>query len=359
MDSCALPHLSIPATRRLTLADIGAKAGEAVSFETAEQLKRLDVKLRRELGTYVVAALENSDVLEICVNSDGRIWVEEKAKRLYDTGNRIASESLVAALGTIAAMSGTELNETSPVLEGRLPLDGSRVEGTVPPATPDGPSMSIRKHASAIFPLAQYVDEERISPEAAEYLREAMRDEKNILVAGGTSSGKTTFVNALIRELLEIAPGDRLIVIEDTLELQCATANKQNFVAGEAVSMRKLLKTAMRYRPDRIIIGEVRGGEALDLLKSWNTGHPGGLATVHANNAPAALLRMEQLISEVSVNPMSSLIAEAIHIVVFMREFGKTGRQVTEIIRVTGYRGEEYRYDTVYEIGASGGRKNG
>jgi type IV secretion system protein VirB11 len=256
-------------------------------------------------------------------------------------------------------MNGMELNESNPVLEGRLPLDGSRVVGTIPPTTPDGPSMTIRKHASAIFPLSQYVDEGRISPEGAEYLREAMRDEKNILVAGSTSSGKTTFVNALIKELLAVAPRDRLIVIEDTLELQCATKNKQRFVASEAVTMRKLLRTAMRYRPDRIIIGEVRGGEALDLLKSWNTGHSGGLATVHANDAPAALLRLEQLISEVSVTPMPKLIAEAIHVVVYMREFGRIGRQVTEIIQVTGYREGEYQFETVYELKAGNKRKNG
>jgi type IV secretion system protein VirB11 len=327
-----------------------------LSFETLEQLRRLDEKLRHELGYEIVEALENPSVLEVCVNSDGRIWVEETERRLYDTGNEIARENLLAALGTVAAMNGTELNERNTVLEGCFPLDGSRVVGTIPPTSPGGPSMNIRKHASAIFPLSRYVQEGRIPGEKAEYLREAIREEKNILVAGGTSSGKTTFVNALIRELLEIAPRDRLIVIEDTPELQCATANKQNFVATAEVTMRHLLKTAMRYRPDRIIIGEVRGKEALDLLKSWNTGHPGGLATVHANNAPAALLRLEQLISEVSVTPMQALIAEAVNVVVYMREFGRLGRQVTEIIRVLGYGKEGYRYESVYRI--EGGRKN-
>jgi type IV secretion system protein VirB11 len=317
----------------------------------------LDRKLKRELGPDIVEALENPEVQDICVNSDGYIWIEGKGKRLYDSEKRIAPENLVAALGTIAAMNGMELNENNPVLEGRLPLDGSRVEGAIPPTTPDGPSMSIRKHASAIFPLSQYVSEGRIPPEGAEYLREAIRDARNILVAGGTGSGKTTFVNALIRELLEIAPQDRLLLIEDTMELQCATTNKERFVASEDVSMQKLLKTAMRYRPDRIVIGEVRGGEALDLLKSWNTGHPGGFATVHANSAPAALLRLEQLISEVSVTPMQALVAEAVNVVIYMMEFGRLGRQVTEIVRVTGYREGEYRYEHVYRI--SGNRKNG
>jgi type IV secretion system protein VirB11 len=330
-----------------------------MSIETAEQLKRLDAKLKREFGPFIVAALENPHTQDICVNSDGRIWVEETEKRLYDTEEDIAPENLTAALGTIAAMNGMELNESNSILECSLPLDGSRVEGTVPPTTPDGPSMAIRKHASAIFPLSRYVEEERVSEEAAEYLRGAIRGARNILVAGGTRSGKTTFVNALIRELLEIAPQDRLLVIEDTMELQCATKNKERFVASDDVSMQKLLKTAMRYRPDRIIIGEVRGKEALDLLKSWNTGHPGGFATVHANDALAALIRLEHLVMEASAAPMPSLIAEAVNVVVYMMEFGRLGRRVTEIIEVTGYKGGEYRYERVYGLSADSESKNG
>jgi type IV secretion system protein VirB11 len=203
------------------------RRGAGVFFETTEHLRnllqRLAEKLKRELGPFVVEALENEDVLEICVNSDGRVWLEEKQNRLYDTGEHVAPESLVAALGTIATMNGMELNKANPVLEGYFPLDGSRVEGAIPLVSPGGPSMTIRKHASTVIPLSQYVDEKRITENAAEYLREAIRDAQNILVAGGTSSGKTTFVNALILELLDIAPQDRLVVIEDTLELNCAT----------------------------------------------------------------------------------------------------------------------------------------
>ena len=316
----------------------------------SEQLTRLDHKLKRELGTHIIEALENPDVLEICVNSDGQIWLEEKGRRLYQTGDSVKPEGLLAAIGTIAAMLGTEVNEATPILEGRLPLDGSRVEGAIPPASPEGPSISIRKHASTLIPLSQYETEGRITAATADFLRGALRDAKNIVVSGGTSSGKTTFTNALIAELLALAPQDRLIVIEDTAELQCATPNKQSFVTTENVSMRKLIKTAMRYRPDRILIGEVRGGEALDLLRSWNTGHPGGITTLHANNAAAALLRIEQLISEVSVTPMSALIAEAVDVVVHMRELGRVGRRVTEIIQVNGHREGEYRYDRIYAL---------
>jgi type IV secretion system protein VirB11 len=320
--------------------------------ETYEQQKRLYSKLSREFGTIVISILENPDTIEVCVNSDGRIWMEGRNAPLHDTGKTLSADKLLAALGTIAAMLGTELNESSPILEGRLPLDGSRVEGSIPPVSPDGPSISIRKHASAVFPLEQYITEGRIQERHADYLRKCIAKEKNILIAGGTSSGKTTFTNALIKELLGIAPKDRLIIMEDTLELQCATVNKQNFVTSDNVSMRKLLKMAMRYRPDRIIIGEVRGGEALDLLKSWNTGHPGGFATVHANSAASSLIRLEQLILEVSQNSMPTLIAEAIDVVVYMEKRGKFGRQVTEIIEVRGYKeGVGYEYESIYDAG--------
>jgi type IV secretion system protein VirB11 len=260
-------------------------------------------------------------------------------------------DKLLAALGTIAAMLGTELNESSPILEGKLPLDGSRVQGIIPPVSPDGPIISIRKHASAILPLEQYITEGGIRQENADYLRKCITGEKNILIAGGTSSGKTTFANALIKELLEIAPNDRLIIIEDTLELQCATTKKLNFVTTDTISMQKLLKMSLRFRPDRIIIGEVRGGEALDLLKSWNKGHPGGLATINSNSAASTLISLEQLILEVSQNPMSALIAETIDVVVYMEKRGKYGTKVTEIIEVKGYKeGVGYEYESIYVI---------
>jgi type IV secretion system protein VirB11 len=322
-----------------------------MAFETKEQMNRLDMKLRSELGPEIVDALASPDVLEICVNSDGSVWVEEKGKPLYDTGNLLPSGNLLAALGTVAAMNGSELNGVNPILQGRLPLDGSRIEGAIYPASPEGPSMSIRKHASAIFPLSRYVEEGRIGAAGAEYLRQAIRDALNVLVSGGTSSGKTTFVNALIAELVEMSPYERLIVIEDTLELQCAAKNRQRFVAAGPVTMRDLVKASMRYRPDRIIIGEVRDAAALELLKSWNTGHPGGFATIHANSALAALPRMEQLILETAPNPMRALIGETVNVVVHMRQFGRLGRQVAEILRVTGYDSgkEAYLHESVYD----------
>lgn len=169
-----------------------------------------------------------------------------------------------------------------------------------------------------------------------EFLIDAIKKRKNILVVGGTGSGKTTFTNAIIDSIVRIHPNHRLIIIEDTAEIQCAAKNKLTLRATEETSMLRLLKATMRLRPDRILIGEVRGKEALDLLKAWNTGHPGGVATVHASSAKGGLIRMEQLIAESAAAQMKELIAEAVDIVVFIEKTA-TSRQIKEVIEVTGF----------------------
>ncbi|MDR1459764.1 MAG: Flp pilus assembly complex ATPase component TadA, partial [Bacteroidales bacterium] len=289
--------------------------------QTKEQQIRLYQKLRRELGVFIVKSLADIDVIEIMVNSSGHIWLDRKKheKRndtedkkeanyeeekigLYDTGFTMEPNDLMVALGTIAMMNDKEINEEHPILEAVLPLDGSRVEGLVPPVTPLGPSMTIRKHASDVFSLEQYVKEGRIPQEEADYLISCMKNLKNIVIAGGTSSGKTTFTNAMIKKMLEIVPQDRLIILEDTFEIKCETDNKERLVTTEKIPMESLVRASLRMRPDRIIVGEVRGRESLDLLKSWNTGHPGGIATIHANSANASLTRFENLNMEAANN---------------------------------------------------------
>jgi type IV secretion system protein VirB11 len=172
------------------------------------------------------------------------------------------------------------------------------------------------------------------------------------VVSGGTSSGKTTLVNALIREMIEISPQDRLLVMEDTVELQYDTDNKENYTTCDdddtRITMRDLLKMILRCRPDRIIVGEVRDGAALELLKAWNTGHPGGFATIHADNTLSALNRIESLILEVAQNPMKELIGEAVSVMVHIMDFGRIGRQITEILEVHGFHGGEYQLKHVY-----------
>jgi len=204
------------------------------------------------------------------------------------------------------------------------------------------PTFTIRKKASKLFTLKDYISTGVITPEKAELIKKAVEKRMNILVVGGTGSGKTTLTNAIIDQMVKITPKHRLVIIEDTVEIQCASENAVILRSVDQVDMRRLLKATMRLRPDRILVGEVRGGEALDLLKAWNTGHPGGVATVHANSAKAGLTRIEQLISEVSNKPMQELIAEAVNLIISIKKT-KEGRRVDEVIVVDGYESGEYK----------------
>jgi len=351
-----------------------------VGMQSREQQGRLFDKLRRELGPFIIKALlDEPDITEIMVNSDGRIWIEKRRKAssdenegknqkimtsdrvpveeenssvgLIDSGYTISPSQLTIALGTIASMNDKEINEEKPLLDAVLPIDGSRVWGGIPPATPLGPSLVIRKHSSAVFPLQKYVEEGRIPQECADYVRKCIKECKNIVVAGGTSSGKTTFINSLIRELLIIAPQDRIIVMEDTFEIKCETTNKERLVTTEKTSMQSLVRASLRMRPDRIIVGEVRGKESLDLLKAWITGHPGGLASLHANDAMSCLTRLEGLNMEATGNsPQSRLIGDAVNLIVHMDNIGKKGRQVREILKVNGFNGTNYDTEMIYNL---------
>jgi type IV secretion system protein VirB11 len=318
-----------------------------------EVLRRNMEKLRFELGPVICNALYDPQVIEIMVNPpDGQIWLDRLVLGMEYTGEKIPSAQILAGIGTIAAMLETEINDKSPILEGELPIGGSRVEATIPPVS-KSPGLTIRKHSSVVFPMTQYVEEKRITQEGHLFLREVLRARKNILIAGGTGSGKTTFANSLLAMLKDISPMDRILLLEDTYELQCKMRNVYSMctvapTSGRSeINMQTLVQTSLRQRPDRIIVGEVRSGVALDLLKSWNTGHPGGICTVHANSAVSSLIRLEHLISEVSVNSMKALIGEAVDIVVFLKKIAKIGPVVTEIMVVKRFNNKtgEYEHD--------------
>nr|MBQ6740898.1 P-type conjugative transfer ATPase TrbB [Synergistaceae bacterium] len=292
------------------------------------------------MGEQVRAAMDDPQVVEVMLNPNGSVWTDKLGKGMEYLCDMSDVQAL-QMLGTIAHMLGTVINANNPKVEGELPGDGSRVEGVIPPIVLH-PSFNLRKKASAVFPLSSYVDSGRASPEDADILREAVKSRKNILVVGGTGTGKTTFVNAIINEMKLLTPQHRILILEDTAELQCSMDNFVAMRSNDGFSMQDLLKIVMRQRPDRIIVGEVRGKEALDMIKAWNTGHPGGVCTVHANDARAGLLRIEQLISEISQTPMRELVGEAIDVVAFLIRDPKLGPKLAELIAVDGVKNNEY-----------------
>ena len=313
-----------------------------------EVIRRNLEKLRREMGTEIRNAMDDPQIIEIMLNPDGSVWTDKIGIGMTFLCSMSAVQAL-QMLGTVAHMLGTVINYHNPVVEGELPGDGSRVEGVIPPVVPN-PAFNIRKKASAIFSLAEYIKSGRATDEDIQILCEAISSRKNILVVGGTGTGKTTFVNAIINEMKTLTPKHRLLILEDTLELQCSMENFVSMRTSSDKSMQDLLKITMRQRPDRIIIGEVRGKEALDMLKAWNTGHPGGVCTVHANDARAGLLRIEQLISEVSQSSMRELIAEAIDVIAFLVRDPHIGPKLSELVAVDGIHDGQYVFRNLKEV---------
>ena len=314
-----------------------------------EVIRRNLEKLRREMGDDIRKAMDDSTVIEIMLNPDGTVWIDKIGSGM-EVLCIMSEVQALQMLGAVAHMLGTVINYHHPIVEGELPGDGSRVEGVIQPVV-SRPTFTIRKKASAIFSLAEYIKSGRATDEDIRILCEAISSRKNILVVGGTGTGKTTFVNAIINEMKILTPKHRLLILEDTLELQCSMENAVSMRTTSDISMQDLLKVTMRQRPDRIIIGEVRGKEALDMLKAWNTGHPGGVCTVHANDARAGLLRLEQLISEVSQSPMRELIAEAIDVVAFLIRDPRIGPKLSELINVEGVSNGQYIFRDLKQSG--------
>jgi P-type conjugative transfer ATPase TrbB len=302
----------------------------------AIQSTRLDERLRRELGPAVLAALDDPDVIEIILNPDGRLWVESHGHGMCAAQITMSAIQAERLIGTVAFALDTVANDAHPVIECELPLDGSRFTGWLPPVV-SAPAFVIRKHARLIHTLADYVRDRIIAPAQADAFRNAVAARENIVLAGGTGSGKTTLANALIHQMVSASgESERFIIIEDTRELQCDAPNLMQLHTSAAADLTFLTRTTMRARPDRIIIGEVRGAEALGMLKAWNTGHPGGVTTVHANSAVAALVRLSSLVQEANVPPQTGLIAETIHLLAFIARTPE-GRRVTEMVCVQGY----------------------
>ncbi len=311
--------------------------------ENSSHSNRLHEKLRRDLGQAVLAALADPQTVEIMLNADGILWQECLGNKMQPIGKMLPSRA-EAVMRTIATCLDTTITRKNPILEGELPLDGSRFAGQIPPIV-RAPIFAIRKKASSIFSLEQYVAGKIISAQQKQIIVDAVREHRNILVIGGTGSGKTTLTNAIIQQMVEENANERIVIIEDTGEIQCSAQNCVQYHTSLEVTMTHLLRTTLRMRPDRILVGEVRGAEALDLLMAWNTGHEGGVATLHANNAKAGLDRLALLISmhPQSPQPIEPLIAQAVHMLIHITKTPDGSRKVEEILQVSGYADGEYK----------------
>ena len=256
---------------------------------SATSLDRRIQMLRTAMGPLIAAALEDPDVVEIMLNPDRTLWVDRLSSGRAPMGVEMPEADGERIIRLVAAHVGAEVHRGQPLLSAELPETGERFEGILPPAAP-GPAFALRKRAIGVIPLERYVIDGMMTSAQAGFLVRAVRERQNVLIAGATSSGKTTLANALLAEIA--ATGDRVLVLEDTVELQCAARDHVPLrTRAGVVSMTELVRSSMRLRPDRVVVGEVRGAEALDLIKVWGTGHPGGIATIHAGSALGALLR--------------------------------------------------------------------
>jgi type IV secretion system protein VirB11 len=299
----------------------------------AESRQRRRTMLRTAMGSAIGAALADPAVIEVMVNPDGSLRLDRLGEGRVDTGERLNAAEVERIIRLVASHLRVEAHAGNPVVSAELPETGERFEGLLPPVS-TAPCFAIRKPAAKVYTLEDYVADRIMMPLQADALRRAVRARRNTLIAGGTSSGKTTLANALLAEVAQA--DERVILIEDTRELQCAAPDCVALrTKPGVVGLADLVRSTMRLRPDRIIVGEVRGPEALDMLKAWNTGHPGGIATVHANAAQSALYRLEQLIEEAVVTVPRRLVAQAIDLVVFIRGRGE-GRRVETIAEVEG-----------------------
>ncbi|MBL4818865.1 MAG: P-type conjugative transfer ATPase TrbB [Deltaproteobacteria bacterium] len=293
------------------------------------------------MGPVIRDLISDDRVIEIMLNPDGSLWVEKISEGMGLVQKDFSKSDAETLIRLVSSRCGFVCNDKSPSLSCIIPVSNARFQAFVSPAV-DSPSFSIRKRATQIFTFDDYVDSGIMTEFQKDYLSKAVQERKNILVVGGTGTGKTTLVNAILHEIAKTE--DRIVTIEDTAELQCSSENKVQLYcnASAGFTMQKAVCEVMRFRPDRIVVGEVRDGSALDLLKAWNTGHKGGVSTVHANSARLGLRRIESLISEVSVNIPRDLISESINILISIkRELNK--RFISEVIEVSGLKDGEYQ----------------
>jgi len=315
----------------------------ALKIVTEKELESLKKRILIEMGQPMRDALLDPRTVEVVLNTDGKVWVEKMGEEFVHICDMTQINSLTL-FNSIAHSLGEVVNSQHPILEGRLIVNGARFEGCIPPIV-DAPVFALRNKATQVFSLEDYVASGSLTEAQNHAIQNAISNHRNILVVGSTGSGKTTFANAVLDAIARTFPNARLVTMEDTPELQISVPNYVSLYTSMTVTMRDLLKATMRLRPDKIVMGETRGGEALDLLKAWNTGHSGGISTVHANSAYAGLTRLEELCAEATERHMGNLISEAVNLVVFIHKHPGSGRKIDEIITINGYNEQTKKYE--------------
>lgn len=305
-----------------------------------EKVKSASIRIQSSFGNELFEIYSNPKLMEMMFNSDGKLFYQMIGEPAQEYKQAIPASRIERIIKIAAHIGNHTLSYKSPILETTLPFDGARFSATIPPITVV-PTFSIRKKALRIFSLQEYIENGGLTESQYEIIKEAVRTHKNILVAGSTGSGKTTFCNAVIQEISSQYPTERIIMIQDVAELQCASKNFVDFISDQFTTPTHLVKLCLRYKPTRILMGEIRDGVALDLLDLWNTGHEGGLSTVHANNALSTLTRLENLVERNQNAPkkIPEVIAETLDLILFIED-----RKLSEILEIEGYDSKNSEY---------------
>ncbi|MCI7224329.1 MAG: P-type conjugative transfer ATPase TrbB [Fusobacterium gastrosuis] len=301
---------------------------------------RLIRLLKFSLGE-IVPYLEDDDVIEVMLNPDKTLWIDTLSKGMYFSGHIIEPEVATRVIQTVATHMNRIIDYKCPILSAELPESQSRFEGLIPPIVKN-PIFTIRKKGIKIFSLDDYIDAGTLTKEQKEIIVNGVREKQNILVVGATSTGKTTFTNAIVNEIPE---NERVVILQDTDEIQTNLKNVVFLKTSDFTNMNDLLKTTLRLRPDRIIVGEVRDEAALALLTAWNTGHQ-GFCTIHSHTALGGLKQLELYILRASKNKQEELISMTVNLIVVLKRTkdkdGKIIRKVDNISTIEAFENNKY-----------------
>ena len=357
-------------------AELSQEVGEVISEILAEQKIQLNLLEQRDLVTMLLndmlgfgpleVLLADETVTDIMVNGPDQVFIEKSGKLVLSDVTFRDNRHVMHIASRIVSGVGRRVDESSPLCDARLP-DGSRVNIIIPPLAIDGPSISIRKFSKKKITLDVMQRQDNLSPEMATVLKIASRSRLNILISGGTGSGKTTLLNALSRM---IDAGERIVTIEDAAELQLQQPHvvrletrPPNLEGDGEITQRDLVKNTLRMRPDRIILGEIRAGEALDMLQAMNTGHDGSLGTIHANRPREALTRLENMVAMAGVKlpneAVRAQIASAVDLIVQISRMRDGKRRITYVTEVVGMEGEVITTQDLFTYHFEGEDKDG